>query len=369
MSSPLGGTDQAPAATPQGQTVLGIQSRLSYADIQRLMADKKAGGEWEEMLLLSRTGLQASENRLCQQPASKLHRLSCGHWVYVHHPEKCATNCMAIENGDLLDAEGLAPEFGCRLCHRASNTDKKANKQKAKSWPELLLEEHETGPSGEDLALAPLRQCFIAYVAFDGTIIPCLDKTDAAAIRILWYKEDADHSPVVLPIRPDLHPIFRGQPTTRATASASNDPVHAAPTEPKAMRGSGAPHNAPKGPSSMQSPKGKGVPKQSPKGKGVSKQSPKGKGAFKQSPKGKYSGGSRAFEVMRGMSTGQFAAGGGRQSGGEMEGEGLPYGDEGVKYKPGREDGEMVPRATADDEEDAKQLREAENTFDKMNLG
>ncbi|KAF2808837.1 uncharacterized protein BDZ99DRAFT_521313 [Mytilinidion resinicola] len=258
------------------------------------------------MVLLDSTETHPDENRLRHQPAMKLHKLVCGHWVFTKQPEQCAPNCKVI-NGPT-------------------------------SWPELLLEKYNLNPFAEASGLGG-RVCMVVYLAVDGTIIPCLDNVDAAVIRILMSKHDDRGDLVVLPARPDLLYLFSSQRNT--------PPPPPTPTEPKAMRGLHTSPGTGKGRKNLTSPK-------------------RGRGVTKQSPPSKSSKDKSASWDKSGQKSKQRATGGGGD--GMDVGEGLSYGDEGVEYQEGSEEGEVRVKGTLEEEEAAKKLREAEKTFERMAL-
>ncbi|KAF2497654.1 hypothetical protein BU16DRAFT_580278 [Lophium mytilinum] len=397
MASFLGST-QGPATA--SHTVLGAQSRINYDAIKQLLVTKKDNGEWETMVLLDSTETQSDENRLCHQPATKLHKLVCGHWVFTKEPEKCAPNCLVVNTGKVPTTASLAPDFGCRLCERRNNTNDPSILQDPTSWPELLLEKYHLNVFTEASSLGS-RACMIVYLAVDGTLIPCVDNVDAAVIRVLMSKHDDRGNLVMLQARPDVLSLLNSQRTTTSSSTtnqapgmASDDPllrnVPTGPrsrsgttsytaTRPRASTGSSmkasftGSQTTPTKTKAMRSPHTS--PTTAKRGKDLT--GPKrGQGVTKSPTSMKTHRGS---QKTRGLERGLGARGEGQYSmkgsqrhsrgGDEMEvGEGLPYGDEGVKYIEGEEEGEMIPQGTVEEEKERKKLRETEKIFGNMAL-
>ncbi|KAF2808838.1 uncharacterized protein BDZ99DRAFT_477347 [Mytilinidion resinicola] len=165
-------------------------------------------------------------------------------------------------------------------------------------------------------------------------------------------------------------------PPGAPTASASNAPPNA-PTGPAATAGTTAPPNAPTGPSAMTAQEPPGVRKIPSSAQDVATASLRACLPDLGTPN-KNSKARRGMAALRARPSGQTAlsaaAGGvgratGSYGGSDTEmGEGLPYGDEGVDYRQGSEEGELRAVGTAEEEEKQKKLREAQEALDKRRL-
>ncbi|KAF2243515.1 hypothetical protein BU26DRAFT_570206 [Trematosphaeria pertusa] len=110
-----------------------------------------------------------AENRICHGQFSRLHRLTCGHLVYVAEAAACGVSCAGAARNNYA---GVGASFHCRLCFRRRSGEERG--RVLRRWHDALLPEFiDLGEEAREWEKFRwiARECEPAYVEPHGHIM------------------------------------------------------------------------------------------------------------------------------------------------------------------------------------------------------